>query len=121
MLCTNDRLCQFLALRNATAHNNIVFDARFKDRNANKNITKWVEAETGITNVTFDYFSDYIALIICLLKHVQYPEKMLIKFLEEYEECTNELYNSLPLPIYNKVVATGIKGKLTKLNSYVKK
>lgn len=109
------------ALRNATAHNNIAFDARFKDRNANKNITKWVEAETEIVNVTFDYFSDYIALIICLLKHLQYSEGMLTKFLKEYEECTNELYSALPLPIYNKIVATGIKGKLKKLNEYVKK
>ena len=33
------------ALRNATAHNNIVFDARFKDRNPNRNIVKWVENE----------------------------------------------------------------------------
>ena len=86
----------------------------------NKNLVKWVENETGITNVKFDYFSDYIALIICLLKHVQYPKKMLIKFLKEYEECINDLYQELPLPIYNKIVATGIKGKLQKLNAYIK-
>lgn len=96
-------------------------DARFKDRNANKNVIKWVEKETGISNVMFDYFSDYIALIICLLKHVQYPKRMLAKLLREYEECINELYISLPLPIYNKVVATGIQGKIKKLNAYVKK
>lgn len=104
-----------------TAHNNIAFDARFKDRNANKNVIKWVEKETGISNVMFDYFSDYIALIICLLKHVQYPKRMLAKLLREYEECINELYISLTLPIYNKVVATGIQGKIKKLNAYVKK
>lgn len=109
------------ALRNATAHNNIVFDARFKDRNANKNVIRWVEDETGINNMTFEYFSDYIALIICLLKHVQYPKRKLVKFLKDYEECINELYESLPLPIYNKIVATGIQGKLKKLDSYVKK
>ena len=109
------------ALRNATAHNNIVFDARFKDRGANRNIIKWVEDETGIKNVKFEYFSDYIALIVCLLKHVQYPRKQLINFLVEYEECINDLYKELPLPIYNKIVATGIKGKLTKLTAYVKK
>lgn len=109
------------ALRNATAHNNIAFDARFKDRDANKNIIKWVEDETGITNVKFEYFSDYIALIVCLLKHVQYPKKKLSKFLNEYEECINDLYEELPLPIYNKIVATGIKSKLKKLNEYVKK
>ena len=42
---------------------------------------------------------------------------MLIKFLKEYEECINDLYQELPLPIYNKIVATGIKGKLQKLNA----
>lgn len=109
------------ALRNATAHNNIVFDARFKDRDANRNIIKWVEDEIGISNVKYEYFSDYIALIVCLLKHVQYPRKMLVNFLNEYEECINDLYKELPLPIYNKIVATGIKGKLTKLTEYVKK
>ena len=107
------------SLRNATAHNNIVFDARFNDRNPNKNLVKWVEVETGISNVTFDFFSDYIALIVCLLKHVQYPKNMLIKFLNEYEECINDLYKELPLPIYNKIVATGIKGKLKKLSYYL--
>ena len=109
------------ALRNATAHNNIAFDTRFKDRNANKNVIRWVEQETGINNIMFDYFSDYVALIICLLKHVQYSKRKLIKFLNEYEDCINELYQSLPLPIYNKIVATGIQGKLKKLNAYVKK
>ncbi len=108
------------ALRNATAHNNIVFDARFKDRNANRNIIKWVENETGISKLNFEYFSDYIALIVCLLKHVHYPKKKLIRFLEDYEECLNDLYVKLPLPIYNKIVATGIKSKLKKLNQYVK-
>lgn len=109
------------SLRNATAHNNIAFDTRFKDRNPNKNLIKWVEYETGISNIKFEYFSDYIALIICLLKHVQYPKKMFIKFLKEYEECINDLYKELPLPIYNKIVATGIKGKLAKLTVYAKK
>lgn len=109
------------ALRNATAHNNIVFDARFKDRDASKNIIKWVQAETGISGVNFEYFSDYIVLIICLLKHVHYPKNKLINFLNEYEECVNELYSELPLPIYNKIVATGIKGKMAKLDVYVKK
>lgn len=46
---------------------------------------------------------------------------MLVKFLKEYEECINDLYKELPLPIYNKIVATGIKGKLGKLKAYIGK
>lgn len=108
-------------LRNATAHNNIAFDTRFKDRSLNKNIIQWVEDETEIKNVKFDYFTDYVALILCMLKHVQYPKRKMVKLLKEYEECLNTLYLSLPLPIYNKIVATGIQGKLKKLNLYVNK
>lgn len=109
------------SLRNATAHNNIAFDARFNDRSPNKNLVTWVESETEIAKVNFTYFSDYIVLIVCLLKHVLYPRKMLTKFLKEYEECINGLYKELPLPIYNKIVSTGIKGKMEKLNAYVRK
>ena len=108
------------SLRNATAHNNIVFDARFKDRAANRNIIRWVMDETGIANVNFDYFTDYMALLLCLLKHVQYPKRKMTKLLKEYEESLDTLYNSLPLPIYNKIVATGIQGKLDKLKDYIK-
>jgi len=46
---------------------------------------------------------------------VRYPQNKLVDFLKEYEECINDLYSSLPLPIYNKIVATGIKNKLKKI------
>ena len=45
----------------------------------------------------------------------------MIKLLKEYEESLDTLYNSLPLPIYNKIVATGIQGKLDKLKDYIEK
>ncbi|MBQ9990466.1 MAG: hypothetical protein IJP31_05935 [Lachnospiraceae bacterium] len=48
-------------------------------------------------------------------------EKLQLMFLKEYEECINELYHQLPLPIYNKIVSTGIKGKLIKLKAYIGK
>lgn len=105
-------------LRNATAHNNIAFDTRFKDRDANKNLIRWVEQETYIENINFDYFTDYVALLLCLLKHIQYPKRKMIHFLKGYEQSIDTLYGQLPLPIYNKIVSTGIKGKLAKLNQY---
>lgn len=74
-----------------------------------------------MSNIKFDYFTDYIALLLCLLKHVQYPKRKMVRFLKEYEESLNTLYQSLPLPVYNKIVATGIKGKLKKLDTYIKK
>lgn len=108
------------SLRNATAHNNIVFDARFKDRGANKNLIYWVETTTGITGIKFDTLSDYMALIFVMLKHVGYPKTKSIRLLDEYREALNSLYKSVPLPIYSKIVHTGIQGKLLKLENFIK-
>lgn len=41
------------SMRNATAHNNIIFDARFKDHDVDKNLIHWVEVETNITDINF--------------------------------------------------------------------
>ena len=45
-------------------------------------VWNWVKDETGIDKVSFDYFFDYVALIVCMLKHVQYPKNKIIKFLK---------------------------------------
>lgn len=114
-----DTLFTIKELRNTVAHNNIAFDVRFKDRNTNKNVIKWVQQETGMGNISFGCFTDYIVLILCVLKHINYPEKDMRKLLTEYEVCINSIYAELPLPIYNKIVSTGIKGKLENLWAYI--
>lgn len=106
-LVTND-LFTIKSLRNATAHNNIIFDARFKDRGANKNLIYWVETTTGITGIKFEVLSDYIALIFSMLKHVGYSKIKSLCLLDEYREALDALYMRVPLPIYNKIVHTGI-------------
>lgn len=127
MTASFDTNCQLLpnailtikSIRNATAHNSIVFDTRFKDRNVNKNLITWVKMETGIKNISFDYFTDYIALIVCLLKHLQYPKRKLLQLIKEYTDIVDNLYRNVSVQIHNKVVATGIQGKLSKLEQYI--
>lgn len=115
-----DALFTIKSLRNATAHNNVVFDARFKDRGTNKKLINWVKMTTGITDIKFDTLFDYMALIFVMLKHVGYPKVKSVRLLNEYREALNSLYKSVPLPIYSKIVHTGIQGKLHKLENFIK-
>ena len=55
-------------LRNAVAHNNTLFDTRFKTGKVNQRIAKCISAETGITNITFDSIADYVILIAYMMK-----------------------------------------------------
>lgn len=52
------------ALRNSVAHNNVIFDTRFKDRNISKVVKKWTEQETGINNITLYSLVDYIIITV---------------------------------------------------------
>ena len=70
-------------------------------------------------NIAFDCFMDYIVLLLCVLNHVGYPKKDMKRLIKEYEDCINNIYAKLPLPIYNKIVSTGIKGKLTNMWTYI--
>ncbi len=49
-------------LRNAVAHNNIIFDTRFRTGKINQRLVALLEAEVGIVNFDFKYIYAYIIL-----------------------------------------------------------
>ncbi len=106
--------------RNAIAHNNIVFDTRFKDRDDNKNVLSWITAETSIIGLKFEYLTDYLILICCLLKKVECSSERAERLISDYTESINEAYEKLPVSIYNKIVSTEVNPKLENLKKYIK-
>lgn len=109
------------ALRNSIAHNDVVFDVRFKDSNINSTLCKYIENEIGCTNVDFNTITDYIIIITLLLKKYRFSKTELNRFITEYENIIEEFRNSIPFNIYSQVVHTNTKVKLTQLRKYIKK
>ena len=109
------------ALRNSVAHNDVVFDVRFKDSNINSTLCKYIENEIGCTNVDFNTITDYILIIALLLKKYKFQKTELNRFVTDYENITEEFRNSIPFNIYSQVVHTDTKLKLTQLRKYIKK
>ena len=95
------------ALRNSVAHNDVVFDVRFKDSNINSTLCKYIENEIGCTNVDFSTITDYILIIALLLK--------------KYENIIEEFRNNIPFNIYSQVIHTDTKAKLEQLRKFIKK
>lgn len=109
------------ALRNSVAHNDVVFDVRFKDSNINSTLCKYIENEIGCTNVDFNTITDYILIIALLLKKYKFPKTELNRFITDYENIIEEFRNNIPFNIYSQVVHTDTKTKLTQLRKYIKK
>lgn len=109
------------ALRNSVAHNDVVFDVRFKDSRIDSTLCNYIESEIGCTNVDFNTITDYILIITLLLKKYEISKTELNRFINEYENIINEFINSIPFSIFSQVIHTDTKSKLTQLRKYVKK
>ena len=108
------------ALRNAVAHNAIVFDTRFKDRKVNTVLRKWVETETGIQNITLYSLIDYIIVVCCILKRIDFNGTRAIRLLEKLKKENMVLKNSVSSNIYSQIIQQNVTAKITALDTYLK-
>ena len=109
------------ALRNSVAHNDVVFDVRFKDSNVDSTLCNYIENEIGCTNIDFNTITDYILLIVLLLKKYEISKSELNHFINEYVAIVEEFRSNIPFNIYSQVVHTDMKVKLAELRKYIKK
>lgn len=72
------------SLRNSVAHNDVVFDVGFKDSKIDSTLCRYVENEIGCTNVDFMTITDYILIIVLLLKKFGISKTDLNHFISEY-------------------------------------
>lgn len=106
-------------LRNAVAHNNTVFDTRFKTGKVNQRIGKCITAETGIKNITFDTIVDYVILISFMMKLLKCPKTKILSFIRTYEKNCEELREKVSTSIYSTIVHTDTRAKLSLLKKYL--
>ena len=108
------------SLRNSIAHNNVIFDIRFKDGNINNTLCKYLENEIGCSGIDFNTITDYIIIISMLLKKYDVPKSEINKFIIDYEKLVEDFRKKIPFNVYNKIIFSNNKNKLNALKSYIK-
>jgi abortive infection bacteriophage resistance protein len=109
-------------LRNAVAHNNTVFDTRFKTGNVNSRISNYITAETRISNITFNSIVDYIILISFLMDLLECPKSEILSFIRTFEqncEAFRKAVSVTTASIYMSVIYTDTRRKLSLLKMYL--
>ena len=106
-------------LRNAVAHNDPVFDVRFKTSMPNTQIAKLLTNETGVINVTFNTLTDYVILMGYLMHCFGYSKTETKKLINDYTSCCEELRKNVPTSLYSTIVHTDTRSKLLQLATYV--
>ncbi len=106
-------------LRNAIAHNDVIFDTRFKTNNIDKQLGNAIKNSTDISEVNFNTITDYLILIVYQLKLLGITKSELNILINEFENLVQNLRNSIPINIYTQIIYTNHTSKINKLKKFI--
>lgn len=108
-------------LRNSIAHNDVIFDTRFRTNDIDKQVSNAISNVTGISNLTFETITDYLVLIIYQNKLLGITKTEMKRIITNFIEITERLRNSIPINIYNQIIHTDNNAKIALLKKFVSK
>lgn len=106
-------------LRNSLAHNDAIFDTRFKRSNVNQTLSQMLTHETGIPNITFNTIVDYLILMIYLQRNMKVAKTDLQQIVKKFETISDKFRKSIPINIFNQILYTDTRNKLNLLKAYI--
>ena len=106
-------------LRNSIAHNNVIFDTRFRTANIDNSVKNMIRNETSI-QVDFTTIFDYLVLIIFILKKLGMSKTQMRKIVIDFKDITEEVKLKLPNSIYNMFTRTSLRPNINLVLNYIK-
>ena len=106
-------------LRNAVAHNSVVFDTRFRRMNPTPAMRKCLMQEVGLPYINFKTIGDYLILVCYYLKLLKVTKTEIRAFVREFEVITEKYRRSVSPQVFGKVVHPDLADRLTKLKNYI--
>lgn len=106
-------------LRNAIAHNSVVYDTRFRKMDSSRAMKRCLELEVGLPYVNFKTIGDYIVLISFFLKHLGVAKTEIRNFIKEFEKITNTYLRHVDPSVSNLVIHRDLFSRISILKRYV--
>ena len=106
-------------LRNAIAHNDVIFDTRFRTSNIDKQVCNAISNATGVTGLTFETITDYLVLVVYQLSLLHISKNDQKRLISSFVECSEKLRKSIPTSVYNQIIRTDNNSKITALRKFI--
>ena len=105
--------------RNAIAHNGVVLDVRFQTGAVNTGVSQLIKQEMGVGKVDFTDITDYVILLVYLMRRMGFTKTECKQLITGYETTTERYRAELPINVYSKLIKTSARGKLAAARKYV--
>lgn len=106
-------------LRNAIAHNAVIFDCRFKGNEAASDLKTFLEHETGVPNIQFNSIVDYLILVVYLRKKLGATKTELKLLIRQFSEAVEELRSNNLSSIQFAILGSDSRKKIEKLRKFI--
>jgi len=106
-------------LRNAVAHNDVIFDTRFRRIEPTKPMRQCLKLEIGLPYVNYKDIGDYIILISYFLKLLKISKTEIKSFIREFEKMTTDYQSSVGTRVAFKVIHTDLFSRMKILKNYI--
>ncbi|MGO5049266.1 Abi family protein [Dysosmobacter sp. Sow4_B12] len=106
-------------LRNAVAHNSVVFDTRFRKIDPTPAMRKCLMQEFGLPYLNFKTIGDYLILICYYLKIFGVPKTEVKAFIRNFENITDEYRGSVNAAVAARVLHPDLPSRLSILKSQI--
>ena len=105
-------------LRNAIAHNKVIFDGRYIEFKKRDALKKMLQGQTGISNIGFDCLIDDVTMICFVMYNLGFPKSQLIRIVNQIDREIFQLKSQLPNMLFQQV-AGKTSQKLPSLIRYI--
>ncbi|MCD8020133.1 MAG: Abi family protein [Clostridiales bacterium] len=106
-------------LRNAIAHNAVIFDTRFRNIDPSKAMKQCLEIEIGLPYVNFKTIGDYVLLMCYYLKLLKVPKTEIKSFVRSFEKITDEYRASVNPVVAAIVIHPDLASRMMILKNFI--
>jgi len=106
-------------LRNAIAHNAVVFDTRFRNIDPTSAMKQCLKNEIGVPYINFKTIGDYIILMCYYLKLLHMPKTEIKAFIREFEKITDDYKVSVNPAVAAIVIHPDLSARMSALKNFI--
>lgn len=106
-------------LRNAIAHNAVVFDTRFRNIEITGAMKQCLKIDIGLPYVNFKTIGDYVILMCYYLKQLKIPKTELKAFIREFEKITDDYRKNVNPSVAAIVVHPDLASRMNALKNFI--
>lgn len=106
-------------LRNAIAHNSVVFDTRFRRMSPTRAMQQCLMNEIGLPYVNFKTIGDYVILMCYYLKKLHVSKTEIKAFIREFEKITYDYRNAVSPEVSRIVIHPDLASRMELLKKFI--